>query len=121
MTNSNWQSQLIWLLKANLAIWVLNAFSLVILVFSGSNVTNLAFSGFFSKITLLEAGVSFLIGGLLAFSGSVLPSKAKEYALKSDERWSVEKLRKGEKRANKFIILAIIMLAESIVVSLFGV
>jgi hypothetical protein len=121
MTNTYWQKQLIWILKANLIIWTINALLFVILVFSGSNVTNLAFSGYFSKITLLETGVSFLVGGALAFSGSVLPSKAKEYALKSDERWSIEKLRKSEKRANKYIILAIMMLVESILISFFGV
>jgi len=120
MTSLHWQKQLIWVLKANLIIWTANIFLFAILVFSGSEVINLAFSGYFSKITLLETGVSFLIGGAFAFSGSVLPSKAKEYALKSDERWSIEKLRKSEKRANKYIILAIIMLIESIIISFFG-
>lgn len=120
MTNSNWQKRLVWILKANLITWSFNSLLFVVLVFSGSNMASLAFSGYFSKITLLETGVSFLIGGAIAFSGSVLPNKAKEYALKSDERWSIEKLRKNEKRANKYIIFAIIMLIESIVVSFFG-
>jgi hypothetical protein len=117
--NSNWQKQLVWILKANLIAWGFNALVFVILIFSGSSVLSLV-SGYFSKITLLETGVSFLIAGAIAFSGSVLPSKAKEYALKSDDRWSIEKLRKNEKRANKYIIFAVIMLIESIIVSLFG-
>jgi hypothetical protein len=120
MTDSYWQNQLIWLLKANLVIWVVNAILLLILSFSGSNVINLAFSGYFSKVTLLETGISFLVGGMLAFSGSVLPSKAKEYAFKSDERWSIEKLKKSEKNANKYLILAAILFVESILVSFFG-
>jgi hypothetical protein len=120
MTNSNWQKRLVWILKASLVTWSFNSLLFVVLVFSGSNMASLAFSGYFSKITLLETGVSFLIGGAIAFSGSVLPSKAKEFALKSDERWSIEKLRKNEKRADKYIIFAIIMLIESIVVSFFG-
>lgn len=107
------------MLKANLIAWGFNALVFVILIFSGSSVLSLV-SGYFSKITLLETGVSFLIAGAIAFSGSVLPSKAKEYALKSDDRWSIEKLRKNEKRANKYIIFAVIMLIESIIVSLFG-
>jgi hypothetical protein len=121
ITNRNWRNQLIWILKANLLTWSFNALLYVILIFSGFAATNLAFSGYFSKITLLETGISFLIGGVIAFSGSVLPSKAKEYALKSEERWSIEKLRKNEKRANKYIIFAVLMLVESIVTSFFGI
>lgn len=120
MTNSSWQRQLIWVLKGNLIIWTVNALLCAILVLSGSTLTNLAFSGYFSKITLIETGVSFLVGGALAFSGSVLPSKTKEYVLKSDERWSMEKLRKSEKRANKFIVLAVILLIESIIIGFLG-
>ena len=121
MTDSSWQKQLIWVLKGNLIIWAINALTFAILVLSGSPWTNLAFSGYFSKITLLETGVSFLVGGALAFSGSVLPSKTKEYVLKSsDEQWSIDKLRKSEKRANKYIILAVILLVESILISFLG-
>jgi hypothetical protein len=121
MTNSSWQRQLIWVLKGNLIIWTVNALLFAILVLSGSTLTNLAFSGYFSKITLIETGVSFLVGGALAFSGSVLSSKTKEYVLKSDEQWSIEKLRKSERKANKYIILAVILFVESILISFFGV
>jgi hypothetical protein len=113
--------QLVWVLKGNLIIWAVNALLFAILVLSGSTLNSLAFSGFFSKITLLETGVSFLVGGALAFSGSVLPSKTKEYVFKSDEQWSVEKLRKSERKANKYIILAVILFIESILISFLGV
>ncbi len=72
-------------------------------------------------MTLLETGLSFLLAGALAFSGSVLPNKAREQVFKSDEKWSIVKLKNSEKRANRYIILAVILLAESIIVSLFGV
>jgi hypothetical protein len=121
MTQPSWQTQVIWILQRNLIIWAVNGLLFAILVLSGSSLTNLAFSGYFSKITLLETGFSFLVGGALAFSGSVLPSKAKEYVRKSDEQWSIEKLRKSEKRANKYIFLAVILFAESIIVSFLGV
>jgi hypothetical protein len=121
MTRPSWQMYSIWILQRNLIIWAINGLLFAILVISGSNLTNLAFSGYFSKIALLETGVAFLVGGALAFSGSVLPNKAKEYVLKSDEQWSIEKLRKSEKRANKYIILAVILFAESIIVSFLGI
>lgn len=121
MANASWQRLLIWVLKGNLLIWGINALIFAILVLSGFTWTNLAFSGYFSKIALFETGISFLVGGAIAFSGSVLPSKAKEYALRSDGQWSIEKLRKSEKKANKYIILAIILLIESIIISLLGI
>lgn len=120
MTRSFWQMQSIWILKSNFIIWTINGLLAGILVLSGSSLTNLAFSGYFSKVTLLETGVSFLVGGALAFSGSVFPSKAKEYVRKSDEQWSIEKLRKSEKRANKYIALAILLFIESLIASFLG-
>jgi hypothetical protein len=120
MGHSTWHIWSIWLLKANVITWIINSLLMVVFVFSGSTLTGLVFSGYFSKITLLETGVAFLVAGALAFSGSVLPSKAKEYVLKSEEQWSVDKLKSSEKRANKFIILAAILLVESLLISFFG-
>ncbi len=94
--------------------------ALAILILSGSRLGDIVSSAFFSKITLLETGIALLIAGAVAFSGSVLPSKAKEYASKSNERWSIETLKKSEKRANKFIAMAIIIFSESLLISLFG-
>jgi hypothetical protein len=104
-----------------LIIWAANGFLFAILVLGGSSLTNLASSGYFSKVTLLETGIAFLISGAIAFSGSILPSKAKEYVRKSDENWSIEKLRKSEKRANKYIFLAVFLFVESLIISFLGV
>lgn len=120
MTPSSWHVQSIWILQRNLIIWAINGMLFAVLVLSGFSLTNLALSGYFSKMALLETGVSFLVGGALAFSGSILPNKAKEYVHKSDEQWSIEKLRKSEKRANKYIFLAVILFTESILISFFG-
>jgi hypothetical protein len=120
MTHSNLRVWIFWCLKGNLFLWSVNALFFVILVLSGYSANGLTSSGFFSKITLLETGICFLIGGAIAFSGSVLPSKTKEYIRKSDERWSIEKLRKSEKRANKYIALAILIFVESLAVSFLG-
>ena len=116
----NLKRYLIWLLKANLIIWVVNGLLFGILVTLNSSWTNVAFSNYFSKITLLETGISFLVGGVLAFSGSVLPSKTKEYIRNSEEHWSIEKLKKSEKRSNRYLVLAIILLIESIILGFLG-
>jgi hypothetical protein len=120
MVHSNLRMWTIWILKGNLVIWSVNALLFVILVSSGSALSGLVSSGYFSKMTLLETGICFLVGGAIAFSGSVSSSKTKEYIRKSDERWSIEKLRKSEKRANKYIVLAILLFVESLIVSFLG-
>jgi hypothetical protein len=120
MINSAWRRLFVWVLKGNLIIWAINAVFLALLGLTGSNWIALLFSNFLSKIALLETGICFIVGGALAFSGSVLPTKAKEYVLKSDEQWSIEKLRKSEKKANRYLILAIILLAESIILGFLG-
>ncbi len=120
MTQPAWQAYIIWLLKANLVVWAINGLLFAAVVFSGSSPAGLLASNFFTIITLVETGVAFLIAGAVAFSGSVLPSKAREQILKSGEQWSMEKLRKGEKRANKFIVLGVILFLESLLISLLG-
>ena len=115
------QTRLIWFLKGNLVVWAVNGVLFAILGLSGFGWANLIVSGYFSKITFVETGVAFLVGGALAFSGSLLPNKAREQILKTaDEPWSMEKLRRGEKRANKCIILALILFVESLLVAFAG-
>jgi len=121
MTSSTWQTTLIWVLKANLVVWAINALIFGILVLSGSSFFGLIYSGLFSILALLETGLAFLVGGAIAFSGSVLTSKTKEYVRKSEENWSMEGLKKSEKKANKYIILAVILFAESLLISFLGV
>ena len=117
---ANCTKNLIWFLKANLIIWVINGLLFGIFVALNSSWSSDAFSNYFSKITLLETGISFLAGGVLAFSGSILPSKTKEYIRNSEEHWSIEKLKKSEKRANKYLVLAVILLIESIILGFLG-
>ena len=117
MSTSYWRGSFIWFLKANAVVWAINSSLLAILLLLGFSWVN---SGYFSKITLFETGISFLVAGALAFSGSALPSKAREVVLKSGEQWSIEKLRRSEKRANKYIVLAAILLVESILISFLG-
>ncbi len=111
---------LIWIGKANLIVWTINAVVFAVLAAISTGWAELLFSGYFSKITLLETGVAFLAAGAIAFSGSVLPSKAKEYSRKTNEKWSMDQLRKSEKKANKYVALAIILFIESLIVSFLG-
>jgi len=117
MADSNWRKSFLWVLKANLVIWVINSALFGVFFLIG---VRGASSGFFSKIMLLETGVSFLVGGAVAFSGSALPSKAKGQILRKDEDWSIEDLRSSEKKANKYLILAVILFVECLVASFLG-
>ncbi len=120
MAAYQWRSWATWLLKSISIIWVINAALIAVFSLLGFDLASLIFSGFLSKITLLETGIAFLFAGAIAFSGSILPSKAKEYAKKTEEKWSMDKLRRGEKRANRYIVLAVILFAESLFISIFG-
>jgi hypothetical protein len=110
----SWRSALIWMLKANLVVWAFNAIIFGIFYFS-----HVAFSAanYFTLITLLESGISLLIGGAIAVSGSALTRKVLEQPGKPNEPWSVEKLKKSEKKANKYLILAAVLFVQCLIIS----
>lgn len=116
-----WQTHVIWLLKAILVVWAINGILLPILVLFGYNVSDVISSGYLSKITFLETGIALLVGGAVAFLGSASASKTKELINKTQEEWSIDKLKKSEKRANRYFIFAVIMFAQSILISLLGI
>ena len=104
-----------WVLKINLAFLVVDLLLLPFLsLFLKVSVLALVKGGFFSMILLLESGVIFLMGGLIAISSSIFPSKVKEHVFHSGEEWSQEKHKKSEKRANLYILTGAILFLESI-------
>ena len=113
--------QVIWLLKAILVVWAINGILIPILVLFGYNVSDVISSGYLSKITFLETGIALLVGGAVAFLGSASASKTKELINKTQEEWSIDKLKESEKRANRYFIFAVIMFAQSILISLLGI
>jgi len=116
----NWKSMVIWTIEANLIVWSINLLLFAVLGLN-SSWTTVAFSGYFSKITFLETGISFLVAGAMAFSSSASSSKTKELIINSEERWSIEKLKRSERKANKYLVLAVILFIEAILASLLGV
>jgi hypothetical protein len=120
MATSTLRLILVWILRASLIIWVINLFLFVILILFGFSFAQLVSTDYFSKATFLETGLVLLVGGAIAFSGSVGSSKTKELIRKTDENWSIEKLRMSEKRANKFFLFALILFVESIALSFLG-
>lgn len=78
------------------------------------NITNLAANGYYSKVLLLNSGIIFVIGGLIAMSSSIFPSKIREYIFHSKETWSPEEHKKSEAKANLYLILGILLFIESI-------
>ena len=110
-----------WILKANVVIWIANIVIFVIIAaLMNIDFGSIIYASFFSKFALAETGIALVIAGGLAFSDSALSSKAKEQLLKSNEKWSIDKLRASEKKANKFIILALTIFLESLVIGFLG-
>ncbi len=120
MNPTAWKNLALWELKAIALIWLINGIVVITLILMGNNFQTLLFATIFSKLALLESGITFLTGGIIAFSGSVSASKSKEVLFKSSEQWSIEKLKLSEKTANNFLILALIILIISIIISFLG-
>lgn len=113
---SDWRRPATWVSKVNLAFLAIDLLLLALFsLFLEVSVLTLVEGGFFSMILLLESGVVFLMGGLIAFSSSIFPSKVKEHVLHSGEKWSQEKHKKSERKANLYILTGVILFLESIV------
>lgn len=112
----NWQRSIAWALKVNLAFLAINLSLLLFLsLFLKVSVVTLVKDDFFPKILLLDSGILFLVGGLIAMSSSIFPSKIREHVLRSDEKWSLEKHKKSETKANLYILTGVLLLLESVV------
>ncbi|MGD0645807.1 MAG: hypothetical protein ABSA75_12955 [Candidatus Bathyarchaeia archaeon] len=110
---------LIWLAKANGFVWLINLLILFFATLLGHNGLLLITNGFLSLLLLLETGLSLLVAGAVAFSGAIFPSKIREYVFHSEgEKWSIEQLKKEEKKAAPYIVLAAVLFVQSLVVSL---
>ena len=111
----NWKQQATWILKANLVALTINFLILFLLsLFLQVDMIALVRGGFFPTILLLDSGFLFLAGGLIAMAPTIFPSKIREYIFHSHEEWSQERHRKGEKRANLYILAGIVLFLESL-------
>jgi|WetSurMetagenome_2_1015567.scaffolds.fasta_scaffold191342_2 hypothetical protein len=117
MNSTEWKSLAVWQIKANVGLWIANGLLSAALWLANIGFLGIMNSEFFTKITFIETGVALIVGGVIAFSGSVSASKSKEFIFKSEDRWSMERLRSSEKIANKFLVLALILFIESLIIS----
>ena len=119
MNTELWKLTAKWELEATIILWFINF--VVFLVFTfGVSGFQLNSSSLFSKLTFVETGITLLAGGIIAFSGSVSASKSKEFISKTEQHWTVHKLRSREKQANKYLLLAALLFLQSIIISFFG-
>lgn len=112
----NWLRPVTWVLKVNFTFLVIDLLLLPFLsLFFKVSVLTLVKGGFFSMMLLLDSGIIFLAGGLIAMSSSIFPSKIREHVFHSNERWSQGKHKKSEKKANLYILTGVLLFLESIV------
>ncbi|NIR86711.1 hypothetical protein GWO13_03745 [Candidatus Bathyarchaeota archaeon] len=111
----NWRQRVTWVLKVNLAFLAVDLLLLLFLsLFFEANVLALVKGVFLSMMLLLDSGIIFLVGGLIAFSSSIFPSKIREHIFHSGKGWSQEKQDKSERKANLYILTGVILFLESI-------
>ena len=112
----NWRQPVLWVLKVNLAFLVIDLLLLLFLaLLLRVSVFSLVKAGFFPMALLLNSGIVFLAGGLIAMSSSIFPSEIREYVFHSDEKWSEERQKKSERKANLYILAGIILFLESVI------
>lgn len=112
----NWRQPVLWVLKANLTFLMIDLVLLLFLVLLlRVSVFSLVKAGFFPMTLLLNSGIVFLAGGLIAMSSSIFPSKIREYVFHSDEKWSEERQKKSERKANLYILTGIVLFLESVI------
>lgn len=110
-----WRKPVIWALKINFSILAVDlGLLLVWSLLSNINILPPVRRDFFPLLLLLESGLIFLIGGAIAMSSSIFPSKIREHISRSEEKWSKEKLKKGEAKANLYILAGILLFLESV-------
>ena len=113
-----WKQKATWVLRTNLITLALDMLILFILsLVLKVEMAVLVESGFFPSILLLNSGALFLAGGLIAMTSSLFPSKIREYVFHSREKWSQEGQKKGERRANLYILAGIALFLESLALS----
>jgi hypothetical protein len=111
----NWRQPVLWVLKVNLTFLMIDLLLLLFLaLLLRVSVFSLVKAGFFPMTLLLNSGIVFLAGGLIAMSSSIFPSKIREYVFHSDEKWSQEKQKKSERKANLYILSGVILFLESL-------
>ena len=112
----NWRQPVLWVLKVNLTFLIIDLLLLLFLsLLLRVDLFSLVRAGFFPMTLLLNSGIVFLAGGLIAMSSSIFPSKIREYVFHSDEKWSKEKQKKSERKANLYILTGVVLFLESLV------
>lgn len=66
----------------------------------------------------VEAGALFLVGGFTAYGGSIFVNRVREMLFKSKEEWTPDKALSSERNASVFVLLAALLLVESLLLSI---
>jgi hypothetical protein len=115
----SWRGNLVWVVKVNLAFLLINTSVLLLLGrLSWLDFAFVALASHFSMMLLLEAGILFLTGGLVALSSSIFASKVREHVFHSDEAWTPEEHAKSGKKANVILFEGLILFLESLALSI---
>jgi hypothetical protein len=112
---ADWRKSLFWALKVNFIIIVIDLILLAIgLLLQNASIIAPIRRDFVMILLLLESALVFLTGGAVAMSTSIFPTKIREHFFRSKEKWSAEKHKKSEARANLFILVGIFLFVESL-------
>ena len=117
---ADWLKSVIWALRVNFIIVIFDLILLAVwLLLQSADLIVPMRRDLFSVLLFLESALVFLAGGVVAMSGSIFPSKIREHFFRSKEEWSAEKHKKGEARANLYILAGVFLFLESLGLTFF--
>jgi hypothetical protein len=119
--HEGWQKSIVWALRVNFIFLVIDLGLLLtwLLLYNINILAPPVRRDFLSLLLLLESGLVLLIGGSIAMSSSIFVSKIREHIFHSEEKWSKEKQKRSEVRANLYILAGIFLFLESVGFALF--
>ncbi len=112
------RKSLVIVLEADLLVLATNSLALVgLAALYGVDVVSLIRT-YLATAFFLESGIVFVVAGAIVMSSGIFGGKVREHVFHSGDKWSQDKLKQSERRANVIIVLAILLFIEAIALAL---
>lgn len=111
------KEQIVRSIKFNLIIAAINFATSFALSITINESLSQVIRNFFTATFFVEAGILFIIGGLTVYGGTIFVSKVRQFFLRNGDEWTPETAKRGERRAFSYLLLATLLLLESILLS----
>ena len=117
MSRQNLRELAVLLIKLNLIVLAVNvAIEIAVTLLIGAALEVDAL-GFMSTLLFIESGIFLLVGGAVEMTSPASFSKVREQIFRTKSSWAPEDHRKGERSALRYILIGVLLLAESVLIA----